>query len=59
MMQLCAFCAILRRQRQQSCRRRHARIVIALKRNGAYAGDIQVQQLGWAELFESRVNRRT
>jgi hypothetical protein len=30
-----------------------ARIVIALKRNGAYAGDIQVQQLGWAELFES------
>ncbi|HSL55694.1 MAG TPA: hypothetical protein VK868_14925 [Pyrinomonadaceae bacterium] len=29
------------------------RIVIALKRNGAYAGDIQVQQLGRAELFES------
>jgi hypothetical protein len=33
-------------QRQQICRRRLARIVIALKRNGAYAGDIQVQQLG-------------
>ena len=30
-----------------------ARIVIALKRNGAYAGDIQVQQLGLGELFES------
>jgi len=30
-----------------------ARIVIALKRNGAYAGDIQVQQLGEPELFES------
>jgi hypothetical protein len=42
-MSLCAFCAFLR---QQICNRALARIVIALKRNGAYAGDIQVQQLG-------------
>jgi hypothetical protein len=28
-------------------------IVIALKRNGAYADNIQVQQLGSCELFES------
>jgi hypothetical protein len=46
-------------KRQQICRSTLARIVIALKRNGAYAGDIQVQQLGGPELFESRVNRRT
>ena len=33
-------------QRQENCRGTRAGIVIALKRNGAYAGDIQVQQLG-------------
>jgi len=40
-------------QRQQICRGSLVRIVIALKRNGAYAGDIQVQQLGRGKLFES------
>jgi hypothetical protein len=38
-----ALCASLR---QQICIGTLARIVIALKRNGAYADDIQVQQLG-------------
>jgi hypothetical protein len=37
-------------KRQQICNRALARIVIALKRNGAYAGDIQVQQLGWGRV---------
>jgi hypothetical protein len=32
-------------------------IVIALKRNGAYADNIQVQQLGLSELFENGENR--
>jgi len=32
--------------RQQICIESLALIVIALKRNGAYADDIQVQQLG-------------
>jgi len=37
---------LCRFKRQQICNGRLARNVIALKRNGAYAGYIQVQQLG-------------
>ena len=39
--------------RPQNCIESLAWIVIALKRNGAYADNIQVQQLGLGELFES------
>ncbi len=46
-------CALYASLRPQICLESLARIVIALKRNGAYADNIQVQQLGWAELFES------
>jgi hypothetical protein len=35
--------------RQQNCRRNPAGIVIALKRNGAYSGIIQVTQLGFSD----------
>jgi hypothetical protein len=35
---------------QQICIKTRARIVIALKRNGAYADDIQVQQLGYGQV---------
>jgi hypothetical protein len=45
-----ALCASLR---PQICIESLAFIVIALKRNGDYADDIQVRQLGRGELFES------
>jgi hypothetical protein len=53
MISLVVFVPLLWQQRQENCRSGVARIVIALKRNGAYADNIQVQQLGRSELFES------